>query len=122
MTDAQILELFEQLRSDFRRLEERLDRRFALIQANFVEQGQRLDAIHAEMIERFESVDRRLAALERRAAHGESRLDALMNEINQLRREMQQLASRVDTLGADMLQRFRVLTERLAAVEKKIAA
>jgi hypothetical protein len=43
-------------------------------------------------------------------------------QVDGLRSDLNALSRRVDILSDDMRQRFRVVTERLTAVEKKLAA
>ena len=88
------------------------------------------------MLERFQSVLDRLDALERRVGQlssglGELRLQfvnlhsdfgKLVVRLDGVDASIYELTMRVNGLGDDMRQRFRLVTDRLYAVEQRLAA
>jgi len=86
-------------------------------------------ALRVEMNERFESVHDQLRTLTLRAQMVEGRLDDGLFIVKRLDERMAaveksvlDLAARVDHVGDDIRQRFRVVTERLTSIEKRDAA
>ena len=96
--------------------------------------GARIDAVRIElrneMRDGFISVDERLRTVEARLDRLEARLDRLEARMTQqdtrhaetearlatIERELAHINTRLDTLSDDMRQRFRVLTDRVAAL------
>lgn len=89
----------------------------------------RFDELRVEMAERFQSVMDRLDLLERQVARNSTTLQEMRAELDGVRSDMLKLHDQADRmqksvnrLSDDMRQRFRVVNERLAAVEKRLAA
>ena len=124
------------------RLEQRMDRLEQRL--NRLEQGlsaveQNLTSLRVEMNdrflavdERFISIDERLRTMELRIDHFETRvmdrlasIETVVSQIatrtTNLENQLVDLNVRVDGLADDNRQRFRVLTERVAAIERLVA-
>jgi chromosome segregation ATPase len=92
-----------------------------------------LASLRLEMTERFISVDEQMRTLTRRVQQFEENttreLTGLKEGVSQLNDRMKSVETavvgvhgRIDTLGDDMRQRFRVVNDRLSTIEKRNAA
>lgn len=150
MDDAQFGRFVDLIQTRFQEIDARFDQmdaRFDQIDARFDRLEGRVERIEnqmtlmrSEMIERFLSVSDRLGAVERRVSHLDvairSEMDSLhsvaaglrgdIDTLKQLTHSMDngvhELTVRINDLGDDMRQRFRIVTERLVAVEGRMAA
>ena len=126
------IEFWDRIEQRMDRLEQRMDK----LEQRMDRLEQRMDAMHTEMLERFESVLDRLNDLEKRVGVIGANVEALQIQVFDLRGDVQRIekrmtdvessiyevTTRVSGLGDDMRQRFRVVTDRLAAVEQRLAA
>jgi hypothetical protein len=137
MVTTRRVNYFERMsKEEYAALEAKLDRMVEWIQQEFMRQraemadfraemtgfraetNGRLEALRVEMAERFESVLNRLDLVERQVAR-------TVKEVQEIRVDLQRLDAlqkSVNSLSDDMRQRFRVVSERLVAVEKRLAA
>jgi uncharacterized coiled-coil protein SlyX len=117
-----------------------LDGMVETITMRIAEQGSRLDALGAEMREGFIAVNERFRTLEQRIDQFEARVNGQLGALNaelagvkrgvaQIERRVTNLEdqsvatnARLDGLHLDMRQRFRVLTDRVGAIENLLAA
>ncbi len=92
------------------------------IDAGFAHVNQRMDvgfdALHTEMRDGFRSVDERLMSLERDVNSLWTESKNHTAAILSLTGRVASLERRVDTMSDDMRQRFRLVIERIAALEQ----
>jgi septal ring factor EnvC (AmiA/AmiB activator) len=118
MSDAQFDKLIGWLEGKFSSLEARLEHLEASMQS-----------LRVEMNERFQSVNDRLDALEQRTvaiAEGfqetRAELSKVVQRLDRVDTSIYELHQKLNGVGDDMRQRFRGVTERLAAVEQRLVA
>ncbi len=100
----------------------RMDAGFADVNQRFDHLNHRMDAgfdaLHAEMRDGFRSIDERLKSLERDVnllwVEGKNHTVAITG----LTDRVASLEKRVDSMSDDMRQRFRLVIERIAALEQ----
>ena len=98
------------------RLEERLDARIDALRNEMRDGFISVDERFRTMESRLDRLEARIAQLETRMSQLETRLGDIETRLSAVEREVAQINSRLDTLSDDMRQRFRVLTDRVAAL------
>lgn len=95
-----------------------MDAGFAHVDVRMAQTDSRIEALHAEMRDGFRSVDERLKSLERDVnsvwAEGKNHTSAILV----LTERVAALEKRLDSMSDDMRQRFRLVIERIAALEQ----
>ena len=121
MTEDQFARFVDYVEGRFQHLEARM--------ATKADLTQEIGSLRLEMRERFEIVHERLAALEKGQGNVQAGLDKVRAEVRDLGARMDRIEVQVrDTnsklidLREEMQQRFRSVSERLRAVEERIAA
>jgi archaellum component FlaC len=80
---------------------------------------ERLDRVTAELVNRMDVLER---TMNDRFGHLQSGVEGLRADVDRLAGDVGRLSGRVDVLGDDMRQRFRGVTDRIAAIEDRLAA
>lgn len=129
MEDAKLERYFELIQGQFELMQRQFDDLRTEMRAGFARIDARFEKADLEWNERFQSVLDRLDMLEKRVDKniqvvGEirSEIDTLKTAIYKLDNNVDEVHMSVNGLSDDMRQRFRALNDRVAAVEKRLAA